>query len=188
MTSFRQIAFVLSDMLKIRKIVIMFRPMILSFFLLMSVIHISAQPLCNGSLIVVILGTSTGFPEGLIVKDSADSGFNTLRNIIACAHDGDVITYDQTAPIPVNTTLLTKPLNIDKSLIFKGLDIDYRPEITVDFATIGIQSGIRITNGKTVTLKNIDLREINNPFKNNLIMVETNSTLDITGKTVLSTD
>lgn len=147
----------------------------------------SAQT-CSGSLLVTLQGTSTGLPEGLIVKDSGNAGFSTLRNVIACAQDGDVITYDQTAPIPITMTTLDQTLIIDKSLTFMGLNIDQRPEIRVDFSSLSMNAGIIVTNDKTVIFKDIDLRESNNNSNNDLIRVQDQSMFKITGKTVVSKD
>ncbi|HLO54421.1 MAG TPA: hypothetical protein VK169_09040 [Saprospiraceae bacterium] len=151
-------------------------------------LHISSQPSCAGSLVVLLQGTSTGTPEGLVVKDSGNAGYSTLRNVIACAHDGDVITYDQTAPIPINVTTLNEPLIINKSLTFVGLDINNRPEIRVDFTSFGMNAGIVITNDKTVVFKDIDLRESNNPSNNDLISVQDLSMFKVIGKTVVNKD
>jgi hypothetical protein len=151
-------------------------------------LHISSQPTCAGSLVVLLQGTSTGMPEGLVVKNTGNTGYSTLRNVVACAHDGDVITYDQTAPIPINMTTLSETLIIDKSLTFMGLDINNRPEIRVDFTTLGMNPGLVITNEKTVIFKDIDMRENNNPSNNDLIKVEDQSTLNVTGKTVVTKD
>ena len=163
----------------------MIRSVILLFFLLMVGQYGKAQPGCSGALLVFLQGTSTGTPEGLVVKDVGNSGYSTLRNVVACAQDGDVITYDQPT---VTLSLLTQPLDIDKSLTFMGLDINNRPEIMVDFATLGSNPGIRIMNNKTVVLKDIDLRESNNPGNNDLIRVQDTSMFKVTGKTVVSKD
>ena len=140
------------------------------------------------SLVVFLQGTSTGIPEGLVVKDSGNEGYSTLRNVIACAKDGDVITYDQSAPIPVTMTTLTGTLEINKSLTFMGLNIDNRPEIKIDFTSIGDDHGILISSDKTVILKDIDLRTVNNPTDKDIIRVMDTSMLKVTGKTVVSKD
>ena len=166
----------------------MIRSMTLLFFLLMVGQYGNAQAGCSGALLVFLQGTSTGTPEGLVVRDAGNAGYSTLRNVVACAKDGDIITYDQTAMIPVSTSALTQPLDIDKSLTFMGLDINNRPEIMVDFATLGSSPGIRIMNNKTVILKDIDLRESNNPSNNEIIRVDDTSMLKVTGKTVVNKD
>ncbi len=165
------------------------RILILMVLLSAGSVRLSAQLPCEiPSLVVFLQGTSTGTPEGLVVKDPGDEGYSTLRNVIACAHDGDVITYDQSAPIPVTMTTLTGTLEINKNLTFMGLDINSRPEIKVDFTSIGDDYGILISSDKTVILKDIDLRTINNPTDKDIIRVIDTSMLKITGKTVVSKD
>ena len=93
--------------------------------------------------------------EGKVVRDSGNAGFNTLRNIIECAIDGDTITYD----FPnVNGTTLTSELLINKNLLIDAL-ILAKPEISIDFNTA--LEGMIIATNKKLTLNNIDLK-INN--------------------------
>jgi hypothetical protein len=86
---------------------------------------------------------------GLVVKNSGNSGLNSLRKIVECAPDGSTITYDQ----PMTTqSLLTAPLTIDKNLTIQGAGPTDRPEITVP------STGITITSTKVLTLENVDIK------------------------------
>ncbi len=166
------------------------RIFVLFFFLTMSVsFQLNGQPPCElPTLVVFLQGTTTGLPEGLIVKDQGNAGYSTLRNVIGCAHDGDTITYDQTAPMPVTMTTLTSILEINKSLTFMGLDVNNRPEIKVDYTSISDEYGILIAGDKTVNLKDIDLRSLNNPTNKDVMRMIDTSIVKVTGKTVLSKD
>lgn len=109
--------------------------------------------------------------EGMIVKNSNNSGFNSLRNVIQCANENSVITYDQSI---VNATILTTPLQINKNLTLAGLSAAQRPQITLP------STGLSIISGKVLTLQNIDLKSINN----NPTFIDPGS-VNITGLTVI---
>jgi hypothetical protein len=147
---------------------------------------LAAQSPCVGDLQVLVQGTSNGLAEGLIVKNPANDGTNSLRNIIQCAKDGDVITFDQEGQLPINTSNIIQQLNIDKSLTIMGLSITSRPQIIVDFSSLGMNSGVVIMNDKTLVFLNVDLKETNNPSQKEIIKVEDGSMLKIMGKTVVT--
>jgi len=125
--------------------------------------------------------------EGTIVKNSADAGFNTLRSVYNCIIDGGPtpITYDQPTTI---STLLTNPLTINKTLTIMGAGPGNKPEITVDFTGLGMSPGIMIGTGKTVTLTDVDIKDINNTNmpNNAVIEVQGTGTLKVTGSTVIN--
>jgi hypothetical protein len=60
--------------------------------------------------------------------------------------------YDQSAMPPTSTTVLTAPLTIDKNVTIMGLSASSRPEITTS------TSGISVDAGKTLTLKDVDIK------------------------------
>jgi hypothetical protein len=105
---------------------------------------------CIGSKIIQIE------VEGKVVKNMANAGNKTLRSVIDCLVSGDTITYDQPTYM---TTLLTSPLTINKNVTIEGLNINSKPEISINFNLT--TSGIMIDNGKTLTLRNCDFRLIN---------------------------
>jgi len=121
-----------------------------------------------------------------IVTDSGDSGPGTLRAAIDCVEEEGTITYDQPTTA---TTILTNPLIISKSLTIEGLSSSEKPEITVNFTGFGSNPGIKIVDGKTVILRDVDVSETNNPGTNALIEVESidnePTTLKVQGSTVL---
>ena len=125
--------------------------------------------------------------EGTVVKNSADAGFNTLRSVYNCIADGGPtpITYDQPT---TSTTLLTNPLTINKTLTIMGAGPTDKPEITVDFTTLGVSPGIMIGTNKTVTIMNVDVKDINNTnmVNNAVIEVQGTGTLKVTGSTVIN--
>jgi len=125
--------------------------------------------------------------EGTVVKNSADAGFNTLRSVYNCIADGGPtpITYDQPT---TTTTLLTNPLTINKTLTIMGAGPASKPEITVDFTGLGMSPGIMIGTGKTVTLMDVDIKDINNTNmpNNAVIEVQSTGTLKVTGSTVIN--
>lgn len=125
--------------------------------------------------------------EGTVVKNSADAGFNTLRSVYNCIADGGPtpITYDQPTTA---ATLLTNPLTINKTLTIMGAGPGSKPEITVDFTGLGMSPGIMIGTGKTVTLMDVDVKDINNTNmpNNAVIEVQGTGTLKVTGSTVIN--
>ncbi|MBK8700100.1 MAG: hypothetical protein IPN29_11450 [Saprospiraceae bacterium] len=116
-----------------------------------------------------------------VVTNSGNSGVGTLRYILGCIADGSTITYNQPTVI---TTTLTDQLIIDKNITIMGLNSGSRPEITVDFNTLGMNPGIIILAGKTVVLKDVDVKAINNGANNSLI--DNFGVLNVTGASNIS--
>jgi len=114
--------------------------------------------------------------EGLIVTDSANDGFGSLRSILSCAADGDSITYNQP---DILFSDVTTTLDIDKSISIHGLDIDTRPEIILDFGVIS--TGFDITSNKVLSLENVDLKLLNSD--DNKPTIEGGGSLSVTGYT-----
>jgi hypothetical protein len=127
----------------------------------------------------IITISDTVFVEGKIVKNSANSGFHTLRNILECAIDADTITYD--FPMTTNTNL-TSELSILKNVTIKGL-INAKPKINIDFNSA--LYGIMIYAEKKLTFHNVDLKTING--SNDIIFVGPGK-VDITGSTNISSE
>lgn len=134
----------------------------------------------EGSKTITIYEVGTG-----IVTNTSNTGAGSLRNVIACVVEGGTVTYDQPT---TSTTLLTGTLPIDKNLTILGTNINAKPEITVDFGTLGVSSGISVNNGKTVILNNVDFKEINNTNlpKNAIFQVDNNAILKVTGSTTIN--
>lgn len=107
-----------------------------------------------GDFCSAVLSTNI-YVEGSIVTNSQNTGFGTLRNVIACALDGSNISYD----LPMTDhTLLTQPLDIDKNITISGTTTQ-NPKITLNYADM--LEGIVIHVGNTLSLYNIDLKLIN---------------------------
>jgi hypothetical protein len=111
-----------------------------------------------GNSCAEILNTNI-FVEGKVVQNNLNIGFGSLRNVIACALNGDSITYD--LPLTDNT-VLTQSLAIDKSITISGT-LQQNPEITLDFDNMS--EGIIIQSGKTLNLHNIDVKLVNQNFQ-----------------------
>jgi hypothetical protein len=101
--------------------------------------------------------------EGKVVKNGANAGEGSLRNVLECLIEGDTITYDQPTN---NRTILTAVLIVNKDAVIQGLS-NLRPEIAIDFNTA--VSGININTNKKLTLDNIDLRLFNVATKKTFI-------------------
>lgn len=103
----------------------------------------------------VFTKSDTIFVEGLVVKNSNNSGFGTLRNVIYCAGEGSTIIYD----LPnITGTKLTQQLTIDKTLTIQGT-LNSKPEIIFDYSSQ--LSGLIIEPNKKLILENIDIKTIN---------------------------
>jgi hypothetical protein len=116
-----------------------------------------------------------------IVTSGLDSGYETLRYQIGCAESGDTISY----AMDVSNTILQQPLQIDKSIVINGISNTSKPVIEVDFsrpAFAGIPYGILILSNSTLTVKDVDFIDRNNPSNISLIQVEG----DLRGSTVIS--
>lgn len=87
--------------------------------------------------------------DGTLVTSTADAGAGTLRAALACVTDGGTIMYDQPTTV---STVLTAPLTIDKNVTIMGSSPSSRPEITTS------ASGISVDAGKTLTLKDVDIK------------------------------
>jgi hypothetical protein len=95
--------------------------------------------------------------EGKIVTNSGDTGLGSLRSVISCVSDGDIVTYDQ--PL-VSTSSLNSRIFVNNTIAIEGLSSVERPDILMDFNqnTYGFQ----VTGDKILTLKNIDVTLLNN--------------------------
>jgi hypothetical protein len=94
--------------------------------------------------------------ENNVVLNNNNTGPGSLRYIMVCVAEGGTILYDQ----PFNNlTILTTPLIIDKNVNINGLNSNARPIIAVDFNQTN--QGIILSENKTLTLRNLDLKLIN---------------------------
>ena len=120
-----------------------------------------------------------------IVTNSANNGSGTLRAVIGCVAEGGIVTYDQPS---TTTTLLTDVLNINKSITILGLSPAAKPEITVDFSALGLNSGVIIGTNKEVILNNVDFRDVNNTNmpNNSIIDVMPTGTLKVSENTIIN--
>lgn len=120
-----------------------------------------------------------------IVTNSANNGSGTLRAVIGCVAEGGIVTYDQPS---TTTTLLTDVLNLNKSITILGLSPAAKPEITVDFSALGLNSGVIIGTNKEVILNNVDFRDVNNTNmpNNSIIDVMPTGTLKVSENTIIN--
>ncbi|MBK9734485.1 MAG: hypothetical protein IPO92_05740 [Saprospiraceae bacterium] len=95
--------------------------------------------------------------EGIVVTQSGNDGFGSLRQVFNCITEGSTITYDQPT---TNTSILTAPLLINKNIKIKGLNTMSRPLIQIDY--INPENGLSITNTKVLELDNVDISINNN--------------------------
>jgi parallel beta-helix repeat protein len=114
-----------------------------------------------------------------LVNTINDSGTGSLRNVLGCVAEGDTITFGSAV---TNLNVLST-LMIDKSVTLLFPSQSGKPLITIDMALSSILSGIRIKENKTVKIRNVDFKAINNSQKKPLI--ENNGVLLIQGKTDL---
>lgn len=105
---------------------------------------------CKGVAIADIL------VEGKVVTNSDNDGFGTLRSVLSCAVDGDTITYDQPS---IFSSQIISPLVIDKHVLIQGMDMNHRPEISIDFNQTPF--GIQFLSNKSVKLEFIDIKLVN---------------------------
>lgn len=151
---------------------------------------VSAEDSPTGSPLLItaaeVSRTLTVYEVGTaIVTQTGDSGTGSLRAVIDCVPEGGVVRYNQPT---TSTTVLTQFLSINKNLTIMGQSMSMKPEITVDFTSLTGNSGIIIGNSKTVTFKNIDLKDQNNtsmPAKN-ILEIQTGSTVKVTDSTVIT--
>ncbi|MCB0647954.1 MAG: hypothetical protein KDC49_14895 [Saprospiraceae bacterium] len=126
---------------------------------------------CNDVLVDTI------FVEGKIVKNSANAGFNSLRNVLECLSENDTISYD----LPnVQGTTLTEALNFNKNVVIIG-SLTLRPHIFIDFNAA--TNGMIIQTGKTLSLKDIDIEAIGLTSQS---VISGSGTLEISGETHIS--
>ncbi len=120
-----------------------------------------------------------------VVTSSANDGYGSLRAAITCSVDGGIITYDQPS---TSSTLLTSTLNIQKNIHIYGQSSIQKPEITVDFTSLGQLPGITIGAGKQISIKDVDVSDINNTSMpaNALIQIEPLAVLKIIGNSILN--
>ena len=86
----------------------------------------------------------------LLVTSSADSGPNTLREIINCANSGDTITFG-TGLAGSTITISTTKLIINKSLYIRS---NLNPRVKLTSSIPGL---IEIAAGKTVEFKSLEI-------------------------------
>jgi hypothetical protein len=115
--------------------------------------------------------------EGKIVKNTANDGESTLRNVLRCSVENDTITYDTPT---TNTSFLTAPLAIDQSVTIHALN-GLKPLIIMDYNVS--TNGIIIGTNKKLALDNIDLLLINPSGKKTF---EGNGKVEIMGRTRVS--
>lgn len=120
---------------------------------------ITVNPLSNSSYTVTVSfpggcsasKTASVEVEGTVVKDSTDAGPGTLRNVLGCALEGTIVTYDY---VNVQNTILTTPLLIDKDVIIAGTPLE-KPSIKISNSAGFVF--IQILAGKTMGLDNVDV-------------------------------
>ncbi|MBK8699029.1 MAG: hypothetical protein IPN29_05600 [Saprospiraceae bacterium] len=126
----------------------------------------------------VLADTATLEVEGTVVRNSQNSGFGTLRNILECIDEGGTVTYD----FPnTTTTLLTAELPIQKNVTIAGTPAA-KPEISLDFNAA--LHGFVIGPNKTLTLNNVDLNIANGSSQKT---VSGQGSLTIAGSTQINT-
>lgn len=120
-----------------------------------------------------------------IVTNSANDGSGSLREVIGCVMEGGIVTYDQPT---TTTTILTDVLNIDKSFTILGLNVAAKPEITVDFTALGLNSGVIIGNNKELILNNVDFKDVNNTNipNNSILDIKPDGILKVLESTVIN--
>jgi hypothetical protein len=98
---------------------------------------------------------------GLVVTNSNDSGGGSLRHVIACAADGDNITFDPSTN-GQNIMLTSGQIVIDKSLTIQGNGMD---NTIIDGALdIGNDSRVfRVLTSNTLSLHDITIQNAGNP-------------------------
>lgn len=110
--------------------------------------------------------------EGKIVKNTANDGEKTLRNVLRCLVENDTITYD----LPTtNLSFLTSPLPINKNVTIQGLN-GLKPLIIMDYNVS--TNGFILSPNKKLTLDNVDLKLINPSGKK---AFEGNGKVDVKG-------
>ncbi len=88
----------------------------------------------------------------ITVTNNADSGAGSLRNAIASASSGDIITFNAGMTI----TLTTGQLTINKNLTIEGdLNGDFTPDVTID---ANYNSRVLNITGGTVTLDGLTIQ------------------------------
>ena len=121
--------------------------------------------------------SDTIFVEGKIVKNSANAGFNSLRNVLECLTENDTISYN----LPnIQSTTLTEALNFNKNVVIIG-SLTLRPHIFIDFNAA--TNGMIIQTGKKLSLKDIDIEAIG---LTNQSVISGPGILEISGETHIS--
>jgi hypothetical protein len=112
----------------------------------------------------------------LTVTSTADSGVNSLRQIIACAQDGDVINFAAN----VDTITLLSPLVLSKDVTLQDLTGN-RVALKMNMNAIGFinaAAGITLTNTATVSYENIVVLHTNNSMNKPAILNHGNLTMN----------
>ncbi len=112
----------------------------------------------------------TFFIEGNIVTNIDDYVFGSLRSVVGCATEGSTVTFNQPT---ITSGLISSPWEITKNITIKGLSSTNKPIININFKNMGLSAGIKIINGKTLTITDVDLNDIFN------INIPSNSLIDI---------
>jgi len=111
----------------------------------------------------------------LEVTVSGDSGVGTLRQILFCAQNGDIITF----AAGVDTITLLSPLTISRDVSLHdqvGQKVVIRSDLNASGFT-GAQGSLIFSQGADVLLRNIHLRQSNNTYLKPLIRNAGNLTL-----------
>ncbi|MBK9257965.1 MAG: PKD domain-containing protein [Saprospiraceae bacterium] len=126
----------------------------------------NATEICNG-----IDDNCNGLVDeeySLLVSNNADSGDNTLRAVLNCVQDGDVVLIDAS----VDTIILQSPLIFNKN--FEILDQNGNKVVIKanlnDPGFINVTSAISIQSGANVTCTNIHFSQLNNTETKPLIL------------------
>ena len=112
----------------------------------------------------------------LVVSNSANEGDNSLRAIMNCAQNGDVITFAAN----IDTITLLSPLILNKNLTFldnTGSKIVLKANLSSSGFN-GVKAAIKIQNSSEIFCSNIHFHQLNNSQSKPLIL--NNGTLTMT--------
>jgi hypothetical protein len=94
--------------------------------------------------------------ETNVITSNQNSGPGSIRSVLECIIENGDVYFDQ--PM-IDHSLITSPLTVNKNVRLIGLSPVMRPYISADLGANN--SNIQISNGKTLTFKDIDLRMTN---------------------------
>ena len=110
------------------------------------------------------------------MSNSANEGDNSLRAIMNCAQNGDVITFAAN----IDTITLLSPLILNKNLTFldnTGSKIVLKANLSSSGFN-GVEAAIKIQNSSEIFCSNIHFHQLNNSQSKPLIL--NNGTLTMT--------